>query len=71
MELQERHAQTRLWVVPARCLALALRLLLITCLAPAVHFVLCPQEKFLTMAFGGPKNYSGRSLEIAHGQLIR
>jgi hemoglobin len=29
------------------------------------------QKAFLTMAFGGPKQYTGRDLRTAHGSLVK
>ena len=29
------------------------------------------QKNFLTFAFGGPKNYTGRNLKDAHSRLVR
>jgi len=29
------------------------------------------QKKFLTMAFGGPNNYTGRGMKAAHARLVK
>lgn len=32
---------------------------------------LVKQKSFLTMAFGGPNNYSGKDMRSAHGRLVK